>query len=40
MSHAVVVEVGAGGESLVTNGTLVRSLTAVDASMCVEGTGG
>jgi hypothetical protein len=35
MSHAVIIQVGAGGEPFAAHLTLVRFLPAVDAPMCV-----
>lgn len=37
--HPVVVEVGAGGEALATDGALVGLLSGVDAAVSVEGAG-
>ena len=35
MSHTVVIQVGAGSETPITDGAFVGSFTAVDASMSV-----
>lgn len=39
MGHSVVIEVGRGRESLPADGTFVRLLTAVNASVRVERAG-